>query len=248
MTGAARGGSEAGGGLDLLPFQRTFQRAALDDQFDVAAMSGPRSLGKTYLCGRLLARCLTPGDPIHEPGADYILIAASLEQARITLSFVRPVLEPLGGFSFLDSAQRIAYRHKPTGTRLRVLSSDGKTAMRVRARLEPSGAHEAGPRAVKTPQGALSGGPRASSPRTWPRARPLGGALRRSGRARPRRTPSDRPSRESSLTTGWVAALEDAHQLPSSRPAFLDEVVRCGGSCFAAVDGLSIECGFERFV
>ena len=90
---------------------------------------------------------------------------------------------------------------------------------RVRARLEPSGAHEAGPGAVKTPQGALSGGPRASSPRTWPRARPLGGALRRSGRARPRRTPSDRPSRESSLTTGWVAALEDAHQLPSSRPA-----------------------------
>ena len=43
----------------------------------------------------------------------------------------------------------------------------------------------------------------------------------RSGRARPRRTPSDRPSRESSLTTGWVAALENAHQLPSSRPAFL---------------------------
>ena len=126
--------AEAGGGpggLRLLPFQRTFQRAALDSAFDVAAMSGPRSLGKTYLAGRILARCLTPGDPIHVPGADYILIAASLEQARLTLGFVRPVLEPLGGFSFLDSAQRIAYRHRPTGTRLRVLSSDGKTAMGI---------------------------------------------------------------------------------------------------------------------
>ena len=130
-----RDGAAAGGGpgeLRLLPFQRAFQRAAIDPAFDVAAMSGPRSLGKTYLAGRLLARCLTPGDPIHVPGADYILIAASLEQARLTLGFVRPALEPLGGFSFLDSAQRIAYRHRPTGTRLRVLSSsDGKTAMGI---------------------------------------------------------------------------------------------------------------------
>ena len=109
-----RAEADGGDGLRLLPFQRAFQRAALDPALDVAAMSGPRSLGKTYLAGRLLARCLTPGDPIHVPGADYILIAASLEQARLTLGFVRPALEPLGGFSFLDSAQRIAYRHRPT--------------------------------------------------------------------------------------------------------------------------------------
>ena len=82
--------------------------------------------------------------------------------------------------------------HLPTGYRQNRVPTT--FVQKYTVRLEPSGAHEAGPRAVKTPQGALSGGPRASSPRTWPRARPLGGALRRSGRARPRRTPSDRPA------------------------------------------------------
>ena len=124
--------AEAGAGeIRLLPFQRAFVGAAFDSRFDVAAMSGPRGLGKTYIAGRILSRCLTPGDRMHEPGADYILIASSLEQARLTLGFVRPVLEPLGGFSFLDSAQRISITHRPTGSRLRVLSSSGKHAMGI---------------------------------------------------------------------------------------------------------------------
>ena len=126
-----RMGEAAAGSIRLLPFQRDFERAAFDPRFDVAAMSGPRGLGKTFAAGRVLSRCMTPGDPMHEPGADYILIASSLEQARLTLGFVRPVLEPLGGFSFLDSAQRISITHRPTGSRLRVLSSSGKHAMGI---------------------------------------------------------------------------------------------------------------------
>ena len=35
-------------------------------------------------------------------------------------------LEPLGGFSFLDSAQRISVTHRPTGSRLRVLVVERK--------------------------------------------------------------------------------------------------------------------------
>ena len=128
---AADRNGAAGGSVRLLPFQTDFERAAFDPRFDVAAMSGPRGLGKTFLAGRILSRCLTPGDPMHEPGADTILIASSLDQARLTLGFVRPVLEPLGGFSFLDSAQRISVTHRPTGSRLRVLSSSGKHAMGI---------------------------------------------------------------------------------------------------------------------
>ena len=123
--------TQGAGAVRLLPFQTAFQAAAFDDRYDVCAMSGPRGLGKTFLAGRILARCLTPGDPLHRPGSDYILIASSLEQARLTLGFVRPVLEPLGGFSFLDSAQRISVTHRPTGSRLRVLSSSGKHAMGI---------------------------------------------------------------------------------------------------------------------
>ena len=99
--------------------------------YDVAAMSGPRGLGKTSLAGHILTRCMTPGDAFHEAGSEYLLIAASIDQARLCLGFIRPVLEPMGGFRFQDSAQRISVTHEPTRTRLRVLSSSGKTAMGI---------------------------------------------------------------------------------------------------------------------
>ncbi len=115
-------------GVRLLPFQRTFEAAAMNPAYDVAAMSGPRGLSKTFLAARVLTRCMTPGDPFHESGAEYILIAASIDQARLCYGFIRPALEPMGGFRFLDSAQRIGITHPDTGTRLRVISSSGKTA------------------------------------------------------------------------------------------------------------------------
>ena len=72
---------------------------------------------------------MTPGDKLHEPGKEYLLGAASIEQARLCYRFVRAALEPVGTYRFLDSATRIGITHKPTNTRLRVLSSNGKTAM-----------------------------------------------------------------------------------------------------------------------
>ena len=59
------------------------------------------------------------------------LCAASLEQARLCFRFVRADLEPTGGYRFLDSLTRIGIVHKATNTRLRVLSSNGKTAMGI---------------------------------------------------------------------------------------------------------------------
>ena len=100
----------------------------MNQAYDVAAMSGPRGLSKTFLAARVLTRCLTPGDPFHESGAEYILGASSIDQARLCYGFIRPVLEQMGGFRFLNSAQRIGITHVKTGTALRVISSSGKTA------------------------------------------------------------------------------------------------------------------------
>ena len=93
-------------------------------------MSMPRGNGKSWLAGHLLARGLTPGDPLHISGAEYLLCAASLDQARIVFRFVRAEVEPRGGYRFIDTAQRIGVTG-PGNTKLRVLSSSGKTAMGI---------------------------------------------------------------------------------------------------------------------
>ena len=48
-------------------------------KYDTVALSGPRGLGKTFLAVYVLARAMTPGDKLHQPGKEYILGAASLE-------------------------------------------------------------------------------------------------------------------------------------------------------------------------
>ena len=68
-------------------------------------------------------------DPLFRPGTESVLCAASIEQARIVFRFARADLEPMGGYRFIDSATRVAILHKPTNTRLRVIGSNGKTAM-----------------------------------------------------------------------------------------------------------------------
>ena len=94
--------------------------------YDTVAMSGPRSLGKTFIAARILARCLTPGDVLHEPGKEYILGAASLEQARLTYGFIREALEGSGEYRWIDSATRLGVTHVPTNTKLRAISSNAK--------------------------------------------------------------------------------------------------------------------------
>ena len=90
-----------------------------------------RGNGKTALAGHILSRCLTPGDPFCKPGSEYLLCAASIEQARLCFRFIRQDIEPRGGYRFIDSATRIGMTHLSTNTRLRVLSSNGKTSMGI---------------------------------------------------------------------------------------------------------------------
>ena len=113
----------------LRPFQRRFIKAATADGIDTAALSLPRGNGKSWLAGYLVARILDPADELFRAGTESVLCAASIEQARIVFRFARAILEPSGRYRFLDSQTRIGITHPPTNTRLRILGSNGKTAM-----------------------------------------------------------------------------------------------------------------------
>ena len=115
----------------LRPFQREFIKRSLAPGVDVAALSIPRGNGKSWLAAHLLERALTPGDELFVPGSEVLLCAGSIEQARLCFRFIRTNLEDSGEYRFLDSSTRIGVVHKPTNTRLRVLSSNGKTAMGI---------------------------------------------------------------------------------------------------------------------
>ena len=118
--------------LKLRPFQRRFLSRALADGVDTAALSIPRGNGKSFLAAEILTRCLTAGDPLHVPGAEYLLLAGSIEQARIVFRFVRAALEPTStAYRWLDSLSRIAVTDRRDNTRLRVMSSNAKTAMGI---------------------------------------------------------------------------------------------------------------------
>ena len=49
----------------------------------------------------------------------------------MALRFIRQALEERGGYRFINSATRIGITHLATNTRLRVLSSNGKTSMGI---------------------------------------------------------------------------------------------------------------------
>ena len=117
--------------MKLRTFQRTFLTNATKPGIETAALSLPRGNGKSWLAGFLAARLLDPGDRLFQAGSESVLCAASIEQSRIVFRFARELLEPHGGYRFLDSAMRIGVTHKPTKTRLRILSSNATTAFGI---------------------------------------------------------------------------------------------------------------------
>ena len=115
--------------LNIRNFQRAFIEAAEDSAYSIAAMTIPRGNGKTTLAGYLAARLMTPDDTMFRPGTESVLLAASLDQARITYRVAKDLLGDNSDYTFIDSSQRISITHKPTGTKIRAIGSNGKTAM-----------------------------------------------------------------------------------------------------------------------
>ena len=115
----------------LLPFQAAFASAVSrkEQPVDIAALSVPRGNGKSWLCGKILARSLTPGDPLHEPAVENILVAASRAQAGIVLEFARAALGESKKYRWRNDGGI----HIETRTRVRVLSSDSRRALGIGA-------------------------------------------------------------------------------------------------------------------
>ena len=123
----------------LAPFQRRFVARATARGVDTAALSMPRGNSKTWLAAHILLRCLTPGDSLHVPGAEYLLCAASIEQARLCYRFIRDGFDPVEGsldwrraghtYRLMDAANRVGVTRGPAT--LRVMSSNGKTGMGI---------------------------------------------------------------------------------------------------------------------
>ena len=121
---ARRATSRADG---LLPFQSAFVAAVCrkDHPPEIAAASWPRANGKSWVCGGLVARSLTPGDPLFEPGVENILVSASTNQARITLEFARAALGESDGYRWRNDG----VTHLASRARVRIVSSDARRAL-----------------------------------------------------------------------------------------------------------------------
>lgn len=117
--------------LTPLRFQRQFLRAAFADGIDTAALSLPRGNGKSTLAADVLRRCLTPGHRWNVPGWEYALLSASIETARSVFGPLREWADRAGGYRCIDSVTRVGITHVATRTRLRVLSSNPRTAQGI---------------------------------------------------------------------------------------------------------------------
>ena len=116
--------------MDFAPFQNRFLRAVDDARYRTVAASWPRGCGKTTCAGYVVARALTPGDPLFVPGGEIVLFAGSIEQCRLTYRQALMFLgDRLGEYRLVDSATRVAITHKATRTRLKAVGSNPKTSL-----------------------------------------------------------------------------------------------------------------------
>ena len=108
--------------LDLLKFQRTFIKNILRPEINMAALSLPRGNGKSALAGYLGSRIMTVGDSLFRSGTESVIVAGSLEQARIIFQvcegypWARQPRLPLRGFPHSRSDCSQAYSYCATGT------------------------------------------------------------------------------------------------------------------------------------
>ena len=111
----------------LLPFQSAFVAAVCRKERppEIAGLSCPRANGKSWLAGALVARSLTPGDPLFEAGVENILVSSSTNQARIVLEFARSALGESDGYRWRNDG----VLHLESRARVRIVSSDARRAL-----------------------------------------------------------------------------------------------------------------------
>ena len=78
-----------------------------DSRYRTVAASWPRGCGKTTLAGHVVARALTPGDPLYVAGGEVVLFAGSIEQCRLTYRQALGFLESrLDEYRLVDSGDK----------------------------------------------------------------------------------------------------------------------------------------------
>ena len=97
-------------------FSARFVRGAFSEGVYESVLSTPRGDGKSSLAGELLASALHPEGPLFVAGGESVLLASSLEQARLPFGFLRTFIGEDSRFRWLDSGQRVkatlqAYQH-----------------------------------------------------------------------------------------------------------------------------------------
>ena len=114
-------------GDGLMPFQSAFVSALCREKRppELAALSVPRGNGKSWLCGGLVARSLTPGDRLFEPNVENILVSSSRSQAGIVLEFARSKIGEVDGYRWRNDG----VVHLDTRARVKVISSDSRRAL-----------------------------------------------------------------------------------------------------------------------
>ena len=115
--------------MRLRRFQTDFIKRTLDPVVKISVLSMPRGNGKSFLAAHLIVRAMTPGDPMFQAGNEIVQCAGSIDQARAVFGFVRAALEGTNEYRWIDSVTRLGATHKETRTKLRIISSNGKTAM-----------------------------------------------------------------------------------------------------------------------
>ena len=114
--------------MKLMSFQKRFEQNAFNPKTRIAVLSVPRGNGKSTLCGYFLARCLTPGDELHQANKEYLLISGSIQQARHVFNAMLNFIEP-DDYSIAQNMRELKATHKSTRATVLTLSSNAKTAM-----------------------------------------------------------------------------------------------------------------------
>ena len=122
---AKRAASLSDGGL--LPFQKRFVDALTRKQGapEIGILCTPRAQGKSWLCGQLIGRSLTPGDVLHESSVENILVASSRSQAQITLEFARAASDDVPGIRWSNDGAI----HVESRARIKIISSDARRSL-----------------------------------------------------------------------------------------------------------------------
>ena len=119
--------------MELRPFQRRAVRALESGRYDVVCLSTPRAQGKSTLAAELCRRALTPGDRLHVPGSESLLVAATIAASRKTcFKILRRAID--GGpnaadYRVSESVNGCHIRHKASNTRVSVVAGSAKATL-----------------------------------------------------------------------------------------------------------------------